>query len=66
VDVFFIFNRADEELPSSLKVLFSGDRIKLMRGEDLAGFAILYIIHILRYVKESNPGKNLPEVCYRV
>jgi hypothetical protein len=66
VQVFFIFNRADEELPSSLKVLFSGDRIKLMRGEDLAGFVILYVIHMLRYVKESNPGKSLPEVCYRV
>ena len=66
VQVFFIFNHADEELPSNLKVLFSGDRIKLMRGEDLAGFVILYVIHMLRYVKESNPGKNLPEVCYRV
>jgi hypothetical protein len=66
VQVFFVFNRADEELPSNLKVLFSGDRIKLMRGEDLAGFVILYVIHMLRYVKESNPGKSLPEVCYRV
>jgi hypothetical protein len=66
VQVFFVFNRADEELPSSLKVLFYGDRIKLMRGEDLAGFVILYVIHMLRYVKESNPGKSLPEVCYRV
>jgi len=66
VQVFFIFNHADEELPSNLKVLFSGDRIKLMRGEDLAGFIILYVIHMLRYVKESNPGKSLPEVCYRV
>ena len=66
VQVFFVFNRADEELPSNLKVLFSGDRIKLRRGEDLAGFVILYVIHMLRYVKESNPGKSLPEVCYRV
>ncbi len=66
VQVFFIFNRADDEFASSLKVLFSGDRIKLMRGEDLAGFVILYVIHMLRHVKESNPGKSLPEVCYRV
>ena len=66
VQVFFIFNRADDEFASSLKVLFSGDRIKLMRGEDLAGFVILYVIHMLRYVKESNPGRSLPEVCYRV
>ncbi|MBM4446342.1 MAG: DUF3786 domain-containing protein [Chloroflexi bacterium] len=66
VQVFFIFNRADEELPSSFRVLFSGDRIKLMKGEDLAGFVILYVIHMLRYVRDSNPGKELPEVCYRV
>jgi hypothetical protein len=66
VQVFFVFNRADDEFPSSLKVLFSGDRIKLMKGEDLAGFVILYVIHMLRYVRDSNPGKQLPEVCYRV
>jgi hypothetical protein len=66
VQVFFIFNRADDEFPSSLKVLFSGARIKLMKGEDLAGFVILYVIHMLRYVRDSNPGRKLPEVCYRV
>jgi hypothetical protein len=66
VQVFFVFNHADDEFASSLKVLFSGDRIKLMKGEDLAGFVILYATHMLRYVRESNPGKNLPEVCYRV
>ena len=66
VQVFFVFNRADDEFPSNLKVLFSGDKIKLMKGEDLAGFVILYVIHMLRYVRDSNPGKKLPEVCYRV
>jgi len=66
VQVFFVFNRADDEFESSLKVLFSGDRIKMMRGEDLAGFVILYAIHMLRYVRDSNPDKKLPEVCYRV
>jgi hypothetical protein len=66
VEIFFIYNRADDEFPSSLKVLFSGDRIRLMKGEDLAGFVILYATHMLRYVKESNPEKRLPEVCYRV
>lgn len=65
-EVFFIYNHADEEVPSNLRVLYSGDRIKLMKGEDLAGFSILYVSHMLRYVRETNPGKNLPEVCYRV
>jgi len=64
--VFYIFNHADEEFPSNLKVLFSGHRIRMMRGEDLAGFVILYLVHMLRYVRDSNPDKKLPEVCYRV
>ncbi len=66
VRVFYVFNHADNEFQSNLKVLFSGSRIKMMRGEDLAGFVILYLIHMLRYVRDSNPGKKLPEVCYRV
>jgi len=66
VQVFFVFNRADDEFASSLKILFSGDRIKMMRGEDLAGFVIMYATHMLRYVRDSNPDKKLPEICYRV
>ena len=66
VEVFFIYNRADEEFPSNLRVLYSGDKIGLMSGEDLAGITITYVSHMLRYVRETNPGKKLPEVCYRV
>jgi hypothetical protein len=66
VIVFFVYNRADDEFPGNLRVLFSGVRIKLMSGEDLAGIVITYVSHMLRYVRESNPGKKLPEVCYRV
>ena len=66
VAAFFVFNHADEELPSSLKVLFSGDNLKLVRGEELAGFAILYVSHMLRFIKETNHDKVLPEVCYKV
>jgi len=66
VKVFFIYNRADDEFPGSLRVLFSGDRIHLLSGEDLAGIVIAYVTHMLRYVRESNPDKKLPEVCYRV
>lgn len=66
VEIFFVYNRADDELPSSLKVLFGGDNIGLMRGEDLAGVAIVCVSHMLRFVRQSNPGKELPEVCYRV
>jgi hypothetical protein len=65
VNVFFIFKRGDDEFESSLKVLFSGDRLKIMSGEDLAVFVIFYATHMVRFVRESNPGKKLPEVCYR-
>lgn len=66
VKVYFIFTRSDEEFPSSLKVLFSGKKIGIMKGEDLAGFVILYVNHMLRYIRETMPEERLPEVCYRV
>lgn len=66
VEVFLIYNRASEEFPSNLRVLYAGDRIKLMKGEELASITIAYVNHMLRYVRETNPSKNLPEVCYRV
>lgn len=66
VQVFFIFNRANGEFPSRLRVLFSGDKIRLMKGDDLAAATIVLVNHMLRYVKSTNPGKDLPEVCYKV
>ena len=66
VTVHFIFNKTDDEFPASLKVLFSGDRLNLMSGEDLAGITIAFVTHMLRYVRDTNPDVKLPEVCYRV
>jgi hypothetical protein len=66
VEVHFIYNRGDEEFPGSLRVLYSGDRIKSVSGDDLASITIPYVSHMLRYIRETNPGKQLPEVCYRV
>jgi hypothetical protein len=65
VNIFFVYNHGDDEFESSLNVLFSGDRLKIMSGEDLAVFAIFYATHMVRFVRESNPGRKLPEVCYR-
>jgi hypothetical protein len=66
VTVYYIFNRADEEFPASLRILFSGDRLNMLSGEDLAGLTITYAAHMIRYIRESNPDTKLPEVCYRV
>jgi hypothetical protein len=61
-----VFTRSDDEFPASLRALFSGERLNLMSGEDLVGFVIHTVSHMLRYVRISNPDKELPEVCYRM
>lgn len=64
VEILFIYNRADEEFPSKLRVLYSGERIRHTRGEDLAELTIACVNQMLRYVKET--VKNPPEICMRV
>lgn len=66
VVVHFVYNRADDEFPGNLRVLFSGERLNLVSGDDLAGLVVTCVSHMLRYVREKNPDKKLPEVCYRV
>lgn len=66
VKVFFVFTGSDEEFPSNLKVLFSGRKIGVMKGEDLAVFVILCVNHMLRYIRETVTDEKLPEICYRV
>ena len=66
VEIFFVFNRANGQTPPSLKVLYSGDRVKTMKGDDLARIALVCINQMLRFVRETNPGKHLPDICYKV
>jgi hypothetical protein len=66
VSIYFVFNRSDDEFPATLRVLFAGERLFLMPGEDLAVFAIHYAGHMLRFIRETNKDRQLPEVCYRV
>jgi hypothetical protein len=66
ITAYFLFNRADDEFPSRLRILFGGDRLNLISGEDLAGTVITHVTHMLRYVREANPDKTLPPVCYRI
>jgi len=62
--ILFIYNRADDEFPSSLRVLYSGERIRSTRGEDLADLTIACVNQMLRYVKET--VADPPEICTRV
>ncbi len=64
IQVHFLYTRADEEFPSSIRVLYSGDNIKKIRGEDLVELTVACLNHMLRYVKET--VENPPEICTRV
>ena len=66
VIIHFIFNRADTEFPARLQALYSGEKVKLVHGDELATMTISLANHLLRYVRENNPDKKLPEVCYKV
>jgi hypothetical protein len=64
--VHFIFNKADDEFPAMLRALYSGERVKTIHGDELANLTIFLSNQLVRYVRESNPDKKLPEVCYKV
>ena len=64
IDILFIYNRADEEFPSNLRVLYSGERIRSTRGEDLADLTIACVNQMLRYVRET--VEDPPDICARM
>jgi len=66
VEIYFAFTRANGETPPGLKVFYSGDRVSLMKGDDLSRMALACINQMLRFVKVTNPGKHLPDICYKV
>lgn len=63
VECYVLFSRRDDELPSSLRILFAGERAAEVKGEDLAVSAIAVINHLIRFIRLSNPGRMLPEIC---
>jgi hypothetical protein len=63
VECYFLFNHKDNEFPGSMPVLFSGERVMEMKGDDLASLAITTINHMIRFIRHSQPGKSLPEIC---
>ena len=66
VIVYFAFNKADDEFPARLRALYSGEKVGMIKGDELATVTISLANQLLRYVRESNPGVKLPEVCYKV
>ena len=64
IDIIFVYTREDEEFPSSLRVLYSGERILETRGEDLAELTIACLNQMLRYVKATVEAP--PDICGRI
>ncbi|MGD0354294.1 MAG: DUF3786 domain-containing protein [Dehalococcoidia bacterium] len=64
--VYFAFNKADDEFPARLRTLYAGEKVSMIKGDELATVTISLANQLLRYVRESNPGVKLPEVCYKV
>ncbi len=63
VESYFLYNRQDEEFPPSMQVLFSGEKVRELKGDDLAVLAIATINHMIHYIRNSQSGKRLPEIC---
>lgn len=66
VHVHFIYQHGDDEVPSNLRLLFNGDRVKTVPGEDLVNIVVGYVNHMLRYIRDTNLDKQLPQICYQV
>ena len=66
VNIYFVFNKGDDEFPAVLRALYAGERIKTINGDELATITISCANQMLRYVRESNPEIKLPAVCYKV
>ena len=66
VIIYFAFNKADDEFPARLRALYGGEKVRMIKGDELATITISLANQLLRYVRESNPGAKLPEVCYKV
>jgi hypothetical protein len=63
VEVYFLYNHRDEEFSPSMQVLFSGEKARELKGDDLAVLSIATINHMIHYIRLSSPEKSLPEIC---
>ena len=61
-----IMYRSDEEFGERLEAYFSGDRIRIMPGEDLAELALAIVNQMVRQVRSCTAADKLPEICLRI
>lgn len=50
VEIYIIFYEAEEEFEEDIKVIFGGERVKNVPGEDLSSLAIFVINHLIRKI----------------
>jgi len=63
VETYFLYNRKDEEFPPSMQVLFAGEKVRELKGDDLSVLAIATINHMIHYIRNTSSAKSLPEIC---
>ncbi len=66
VCIYFVFNKGDDEFPARLRSLYGGAKIRDIKGDELASITISMANQMVRYVREANPDKKLPEICNKV
>lgn len=66
VECYLLYQGPSEEFPASLRAVFAGEGLSVMKGEDLAVLTVATVNHLLRFIRESNPGEELPDICASV
>lgn len=65
VGVVVLYFRGDEEFPPKLRCLFTGERIREMKGEDLVELSLCLVNHILRFIRMRKGTDNF-EILRRI
>jgi hypothetical protein len=66
VRIYFVFNRSDDEFPARLRSLYGGEKIRDIKGDELATITISMANQMVRYVRAANQHMKLPEICHKV
>ena len=53
VEIYFIYDEADDEFPDRLRALYGGKNIRRMHGEDMADATIFIANYMVEYVREA-------------
>lgn len=66
VCIYFVFNKGDGEFTAMLRSFYGGSKVSSIKGDELATLTISIANQMVRYVRGSSAGQDLPEICNRV